>query len=97
MINNFIGLTAAEEDRLNSMMGSVVEHFKGNYYLVLGIVNNATNNASIGKQMVVYKALYGMGITWVRDVHEFLSEVDKTKYPDASQKYRFELAQGGGI
>ena len=96
MINNLIGLTTAEEDRLNSMIGSVVEHFKGNYYLVLGIVNNATN-ADTCKQMVVYKALYGMGITWVRDIHEFLSEVDKTKYPDASQKYRFELAQGGGI
>lgn len=91
MINNFKELTAAEEDRLNSMMGSVVKHFKGNRYVVLGIVNNADTC----KQMVVYKALYGMGITWVRDIHEFLSEVDKTKHPAASQKYRFELAQGG--
>lgn len=92
----FKDLTATDVDRLNSMMGSVVKHFKGNYYLVLGIVSDATN-ADTGKQMVVYKALYGMGITWVRDIHEFLSEVDKTKYPNASQKYRFELAQGGGI
>lgn len=93
MINNFRNLTVAEEDRLNSMMGSVVKHFKGNRYVVLGIVNNA----STGKQMVVYKALYGMGITWVRDIHEFISEVNKTKYPTASQKYRFELDQEGGI
>lgn len=87
----FEDLTTAEEDRLNSMMGSVVKHFKGNRYVVLGIVSNADTC----KQMVVYKALYGMGITWVRDVHEFLSEVDKTEHPNASQKYRFELAQGG--
>jgi hypothetical protein len=40
--------------------------------------------------MVVYKALYGDGKIWVRDYEMFTSKVDKEKYPDVTQEYRFE-------
>ena len=40
---------------------------------------------------MVYRKLYGDGGLWVRPLAMFLEPVDKEKYPDAKQEYRFEL------
>ena len=62
-------------------------HFKGNEYEVLDIARHSETM----EPMVVYRALYGENMLWVRPLKSFLSEVDHEKYPDAKQKYRFEL------
>ncbi len=66
----------------------VYRHFKGKYYLAEGIAINADT----GEKTVVYRALYGERERFVRPLEEFLSPVDRNKYPDAKQFYRFEEA-----
>ena len=68
-------------------LNRVYKHFKGNLYLVLDVAINSETD----KKMVVYRALYGKNILYVRDYDMFLSEADHVKYPDVKQKYRFEL------
>lgn len=66
---------------------TVVKHFKGNQYLVLGVAKDANLDTN---EFVVYRSLDGDRKLFVRPVAEFLSDVDKEKYPDVQQKERFE-------
>lgn len=68
-------------------IGKKYRHFKGKIYEVLCIANDAESL----KKIVVYKALYGDNQIWVRDYDVFVSKVDKNKYPNVLQEYRFEL------
>lgn len=65
----------------------IYKHFKGDYYIVEDIALDSETD----RQIVVYRALYGENELYVRDLEMFTSEVDKNKYPDVKQKYRFEL------
>ena len=67
--------------------GRIYKHFKGDYYLVEDVVYHSETK----EQMVLYKALYGNGLRYVRPYEMFLSKVDKVKYPDVNQEYRFQL------
>ncbi len=64
-------------------------HFKGRDYQVLLIATDAGS----GRKSVVYQGLYEPFRIYVRDMEEFLSDVDRGKYPYAQQKERFVLLE----
>ncbi len=69
----------------NPRPGDIYQHFKGNKYQVTAIAIDAETQ----EKCVVYQALYGEFITYVRKYAEFVSEVDKEKYPQVSCRYRY--------
>lgn len=66
--------------------GQVYEHFKGHVYKILCVGNSADDL----RLQVVYQDINNDKI-WIRDYDEFLSPVDKKKYPEVEQENRFEL------
>ncbi len=72
-------------------VGKTYRHFKGNLYKVIDIVyDSESNNDKELKKVVIYEALYGEHLKWARPYDMFASKVDKEKYPDIKQVYRFE-------
>jgi len=68
---------------------AIYKHFKGNYYLIEDIAVGSEDN----KEYVIYRALYGDCKLYIRPLDMFLSHVDKEKYPNIEQEYRFELVE----
>lgn len=65
--------------------GSIYRHFKGDKVIVLSLAVSTET----AEEMVVYIHLKNK-MLFVRPKEMFMSEVDRKKYPDVNQKYRFE-------
>lgn len=68
-------------------INGVYKHFKGDYYLVQDVAIHSETK----EKYVVYRGLYGDNGLYIRPYDMFTSKVDKVKYPDVKQEYRFEL------
>ena len=78
--------------------GDIVCHFKRetlsaeeknkNVYMyeIIGVAVHTETR----EEMMVYRALYGDKEMFTRPLEMFLGEVDREKYPDIKQRYRFE-------
>lgn len=67
----------------------VYRHFKGDYYLVEDVAKHSETDEGY----VIYRKLYGDCGLWIRPLAMFLEPVDREKYPNAAQTWRFELQE----
>ncbi|MFI3279639.1 MAG: DUF1653 domain-containing protein [Rikenellaceae bacterium] len=66
-------------------LGQIYKHFKGGLYLTLLLGYDHETR----EPLVVYKQL-ASGHNFVRPLDMFLSEVERSKYPEAKQHFRME-------
>ena len=66
--------------------GDFYRHFKGGVYQVLTLASLESD----GTALVIYQALYGKCSVYARPLSEFVSLIDKKKYPGVEATYRFE-------
>ena len=80
--------------------GDIVKHFKretvsdlrSNDYLYK-IVGEAKHTET-DEPLIIYRALYGERKLIIANSMLLITSLDKEKYPDISQKYRFEKYEG---
>ena len=91
---------SASDTRPLFKVGDIVRHFKHEHYsadspmYTYRILGYATHSET-GETLVIYEALYDLNEeeklkVFARPLDMFMSKVDRKKYPDIRQEYRFE-------
>ncbi len=90
-------MTADERTARLLAPGTIVSHFKREMtdspdplrylYKIVGVARHSETM----EELVVYEALYGSKGLFCRPLDMFLSPVDRDKYPEAKQNFRFEF------
>lgn len=83
-----------QNDRVK--IGMIVKHFKrelvkhenGDEYLYMILA--FAEHTETKEKLVIYMAMYGERKVYARPYDMFMSKVDKEKYPQVKQRYRFE-------
>lgn len=75
----------------NVKVGAIYKHFKGTLYEVMAIGTHTETE----EQVVIYIPYNSSSQDkiWVRPYNNFISKVDKVKYPEVEQEYRFEYVK----
>ena len=92
---NAVLIPETEENRIPDrelLLHHVYRHFKGGLYLVEDVARHSETE----EEYVVYRKLYGDRSLWIRPKAMFLSPVDREKYPDAMQEFRFKPVDAEG-
>ena len=89
-VSNFVEICVKKKNRDIPKINEIYRHSKGNCYMVIAVGHHSETK----ERMVVYYDISGKNSTFfdpcIRPLEMFMSEVDHDKYPDVTQKYRFE-------
>ncbi len=65
----------------------IYRHFKGNLYQIITLAQHSES----GEMLVIYQTMSEDYKTYARPIDLFMGKLDKVKYPQVNQEYRFEL------